>query len=112
MLFLKSFSDFHGLQFWFYDLFLNNIYTFLGCSEGRKELMDEPWLLVVKSVMKDLVLSFQHVKCEMKESNMGVLKPTLVARFGRILFYGLVLIISHIKLMILGKVCLFYPGKN
>lgn len=74
--------------------------------------MDEPWLLVVKSVMKDLVLSFQHVKCEMKESNMGVLKPTLVARFGRILFYGLVLIISHIKLMILGKVCLFYPGKN
>ncbi|XP_047256373.1 uncharacterized protein LOC107850432 isoform X1 [Capsicum annuum] len=60
-----------------------------GCSEGRKELMDEPWLLVVKSVMKDLVLSFQHVKCEMKESNMGVLKPTLVARFGRILFYGI-----------------------
>ncbi|XP_060185072.1 uncharacterized protein LOC132614604 isoform X2 [Lycium barbarum] len=59
-----------------------------GCSEGTNELMDEPWLFVAKSVMEDLLLSFQHVKCEMEESNMEELKPTLVARFGRILFYG------------------------
>ncbi|KAK6791815.1 hypothetical protein RDI58_010896 [Solanum bulbocastanum] len=60
-----------------------------GCSEGTNELMDEPWLLVAKSVMKDLLLSFQHVKCEMKGSNMEELKPTLVACFGKILFRGI-----------------------
>ncbi|XP_055834666.1 uncharacterized protein LOC129903184 [Solanum dulcamara] len=60
-----------------------------GCSEGTNELMDEPWRLVAKSVMKDLLLSFQRVKCEMEESNMEQLKPALVARFGRILFYGI-----------------------
>lgn len=60
-----------------------------GCNEGTNELMDEPWHLVAKSVMKDLLLSFQHVKCEMEQSNMEELKPTLVARFGRILFYGI-----------------------
>ncbi|KAG5611259.1 hypothetical protein H5410_022540 [Solanum commersonii] len=60
-----------------------------GCSEGTNELMDEPWLLVAKSVMKDLLLSFQHVKCEMKGSNMEELKPTLVACFGKILFHGI-----------------------
>ncbi|XP_059308187.1 uncharacterized protein LOC132059564 [Lycium ferocissimum] len=59
-----------------------------GCSEGTNELMDEPWLFVAKSVMKDLLLSFQHVKREMEQSNMEELKPTLVARFGRILFYS------------------------
>lgn len=76
--------------------------------------MDEPWHLVAKSVMKDLLLSFQHVKCEMEQSNMEELKPTLVARFGRILFYGLVLFISHRsnKLVILGIIELLYPCEN
>ncbi|KAH0693387.1 hypothetical protein KY285_020484 [Solanum tuberosum] len=63
--------------------------SYFGCSEGTNELMDEPWLLVAKSVMKDLLLSFQHVKCEMKGSNMEELKPTLVACFGKILFHGI-----------------------
>jgi len=58
--------------------------------------MDEPWRLVANSVMEDLLLSFQkHVKCEMEESNMEELKLNLVARFGRILFHGLVMFISH-----------------
>ncbi|KAK4721735.1 hypothetical protein R3W88_011968 [Solanum pinnatisectum] len=78
-----------------------------GCSEGTNELMDEPWLLVAKSVMKDLLLSFQHVKCEMKGSNMEELMPTLVACFGKILFHGLVLFISLIKLVILGILVVF-----
>ncbi|CAN4115237.1 unnamed protein product [Withania somnifera] len=60
-----------------------------GCNEGTNDLMNEPWILVAKSVMKDLLLSFQHVKSEMEESNMEELKPALVARFGRILFYGI-----------------------
>ncbi|XP_049400769.1 uncharacterized protein LOC125864744 [Solanum stenotomum] len=60
-----------------------------GCRGGTNELMDEPWRLVANSVMEDLLLSFQHVKCEMEESNMEELKLNLVARFGRILFHGI-----------------------
>lgn len=70
----------------------------LGCKEGTNQLMDKPWLLVAKIVTEDLLLSFQHVKCEMEQYNMEELKPTLVARFGRILFYGLVFFISILGL--------------
>lgn len=54
---------------------------FLGCSEATNELMDEPWRLVAKSVMEDLLLSFQHVKCEMEEAKMEELKPGLSCSF-------------------------------
>ncbi|XP_006340491.1 uncharacterized protein [Solanum tuberosum] len=60
-----------------------------GCSGGTNELMDEPWRLGANSMMEDLLLSFQHVKCEMEKSNMEELKLNLVARFGRILFHGI-----------------------
>ncbi|XP_004237499.1 uncharacterized protein [Solanum lycopersicum] len=58
-----------------------------GCNGGTN---DEPWRLVAKNVMEDLLLSFQHVKSVMEESNMEEeSKPSLVARFGRILFHGI-----------------------
>ncbi|XP_015159331.1 uncharacterized protein [Solanum tuberosum] len=60
-----------------------------GYNGGTNELMDEPWRLVAKNVMEDLLLSFQHVKCEMEEPNMEELTSSLVARFGRILFHGI-----------------------
>lgn len=73
--------------------FLNPFFYFWGCNGGTN---DEPWRLVAKNVMEDLLLSFQHVKSVMEESNMEEeSKPSLVARFGRILFHGLVLSISH-----------------
>ncbi|TMW87960.1 hypothetical protein EJD97_019210 [Solanum chilense] len=60
-----------------------------GCSEGIKnELIETPWLLIAANVKKDLLLSFQHMKREMDEADMAQLKPSVVARFGKVLFYG------------------------
>ncbi|XP_069152865.1 uncharacterized protein [Solanum lycopersicum] len=60
-----------------------------GCSEGTKnELIETPWLLIAANVKKDLLLSFQHMKREMDEADMAQVKPSVVARFGKVLFYG------------------------
>ncbi|KAH0663940.1 hypothetical protein KY284_028871 [Solanum tuberosum] len=60
-----------------------------GCREGIKnELIQTPWLLIVANVKKDLYFSFQHMKREMEEAVMAQVKSSVVARFGKILFYG------------------------
>ncbi|WMV25869.1 hypothetical protein MTR67_019254 [Solanum verrucosum] len=69
-----------------------------GCSEGiTNELIDTPWLLIATNgdkglkstpTLKDLLLSFQHMKHEMEEADMAQVKPSVVARFGKILFHG------------------------
>ncbi|XP_009777298.1 uncharacterized protein LOC107801463 isoform X2 [Nicotiana tabacum] len=59
-----------------------------GCSEGTNELIDKPWLFVAENVKQDLFLSFQHMKREMEETDMAEVKPSVVARFGKVLFYG------------------------
>ncbi|XP_060183720.1 uncharacterized protein LOC132613631 isoform X1 [Lycium barbarum] len=60
-----------------------------GCSEGTNELIDTPWLFVAANVKQDLLLSFQHMKREMEEADMAQVKPSVVARFGKVLFYGI-----------------------
>ncbi|XP_049391461.1 uncharacterized protein LOC125855812 [Solanum stenotomum] len=61
-----------------------------GCSEGIKnELIETPCLLIAANVKKDLLLSFQHMKREMEEADMAQVKPSVVARFGKVLFYGI-----------------------
>uniref|UniRef100_M1E0D0 Polyprotein n=1 Tax=Solanum tuberosum TaxID=4113 RepID=M1E0D0_SOLTU len=56
-----------------------------GCSEGMpNKLIDTPWLLVAANEKEDLLLAFQHMKREMAQ-----VKPSVVARFGKILFYRL-----------------------
>ncbi|KAK4724278.1 hypothetical protein R3W88_027057 [Solanum pinnatisectum] len=68
---------------------LSLVSTHQGCSEGiNNELRQTPWLLIAANVKKDLLLSFQHMKREMEEAVMAQLKPSVVARFGKILFYG------------------------
>ncbi|KAK6791810.1 hypothetical protein RDI58_010891 [Solanum bulbocastanum] len=49
---------------------------------------ETPWLLITANVKKDLLLSFQHMKREMEEADMAQVKPSVVARFGKVLFYG------------------------
>jgi len=44
--------------------------------------------LIAANVKKDLLLSFQHMKREMEEVGMAQVKPSVVARFGKVLFYG------------------------
>lgn len=80
------------------------MYTFfLGCSEGTNELIDKPWLFVAENVKQDLFLSFQHMKREMEETDMAEVKPSVVARFGKVLFYGSVFFISLLLCFILNS---------
>ncbi|WMV25870.1 hypothetical protein MTR67_019255 [Solanum verrucosum] len=69
---------------------LSLVSTHQGCSEGIKnELIETPCLLIAANVKKDLLLSFQHMKREMEEADMAQVKPSVVARFGKVLFYGI-----------------------
>ncbi|KAL3339532.1 hypothetical protein AABB24_028234 [Solanum stoloniferum] len=80
----ESFETKSGLQP------LSLVSTYQGCSEGiKKELIETPWLLIAANVKKDLLLSFQHMKREMEEADMAQVKPSVVARFGKVLFYGI-----------------------
>ncbi|TMW91464.1 hypothetical protein EJD97_014313, partial [Solanum chilense] len=58
-----------------------------GSKGIRNEFIDTPWLLVAASVKEDLFLSFQHMKREMEEADMPQVKPSVVARFEKIIFY-------------------------
>lgn len=53
--------------------------------------VDKPWVCVAENVKRDLLSSFRRVKSEMVENVREEVKPSLVARVGRILFHGLVL---------------------
>lgn len=57
------------------------------CSEGRKVFVGNPWALVAANVKKDFLLALERVKSEMGDEH-EVAKPTLVARFGKVLFRG------------------------
>ncbi|VFQ92646.1 unnamed protein product [Cuscuta campestris] len=47
-----------------------------------------PWDCIVENVKNDLLLSFERVKNEIQENELEEVKPTLVARVGRVLFHG------------------------
>ncbi|KAK2631414.1 hypothetical protein EUGRSUZ_L02940 [Eucalyptus grandis] len=55
----------------------------IGWDHSKK-----PWVQIAETVMPDLVSSFEVVKSEIEGQSMEEIKPTLVARFGKILFYG------------------------
>ncbi|XP_059308189.1 uncharacterized protein LOC132059566 isoform X1 [Lycium ferocissimum] len=59
-----------------------------GVCKETNELIDAPWLVVSEKVKPDILLSFQHMKSEMEEADMAQVKPSVVARFGKVLFYG------------------------
>ncbi|KAK4356734.1 hypothetical protein RND71_025705 [Anisodus tanguticus] len=67
----------------------HSLFLTQGCSEGTYDLIDMPWLFVAANVKEDLLLSFQHMKREMEEAYMAQVKPSVVARFGKVLFYGI-----------------------
>lgn len=57
-------------------------------DETGQDHSKKPWVQIAETVMPDLVSSFEVVKSEMEGQSMEEIKPTLVARFGKILFYG------------------------
>ncbi|KAL3830682.1 hypothetical protein ACJIZ3_019484 [Penstemon smallii] len=55
---------------------------------AKNDYMENPWLYVAKTLKQDLLFSFQEVNKLMKGFEFGEIKPSLVARFGKILFHG------------------------
>ncbi|KAF8039238.1 hypothetical protein BT93_B1707 [Corymbia citriodora subsp. variegata] len=48
----------------------------------------KPWVHIAETAMQDLVCSFNAVKSQIKDQSMDGIKPTVVARFGKIIFRG------------------------
>lgn len=75
-------------------LFLFNrgyfLFFLIECTEERRVFMENPWLFVAENVKQDLLSAFHRVKIEMEDNDFVQVKPVLVARFGRVLFHGLV----------------------
>ncbi|GFP90103.1 hypothetical protein PHJA_001154100 [Phtheirospermum japonicum] len=57
-------------------------------GEEASEFSKNPWSFVAETVKQDFFSSFQQVKDEMKGCELGEIKPTLLLRFGKILFHG------------------------
>ncbi|CAL5406901.1 unnamed protein product [Camellia sinensis] len=57
-------------------------------KENKGEVLKSPWESIAEDVQEDLLSSFQNLRNVMECQEVN-LKPTLVARFGKILFHGL-----------------------
>ncbi|KAK4851178.1 hypothetical protein QYF36_012974 [Acer negundo] len=57
-------------------------------DEVRENISRSPWESVAEDVWPDLLSSFEIVRNKMECENLGEVKPSLVARFGKILFSG------------------------
>ncbi|XP_028103589.1 uncharacterized protein LOC114302718 isoform X1 [Camellia sinensis] len=56
-------------------------------KENKGEVLKSPWESIAEDVQEDLLSSFQNLRNVMECQEVN-LKPTLVARFGKILFHG------------------------
>ncbi|KAH7571772.1 hypothetical protein JRO89_XS04G0137800 [Xanthoceras sorbifolium] len=57
-------------------------------EEVRNNISISPWEYVAENVWPDLLSSYEILRSKMECENLEELKPTLVARFGKILFSG------------------------
>ncbi|KAF8039231.1 hypothetical protein BT93_B1705 [Corymbia citriodora subsp. variegata] len=57
-------------------------------DEMGRDHRKKPWVHIAETVMQDLVCSFNALKCQIKDQSMDGIKPTVVARFGKIIFRG------------------------
>jgi hypothetical protein len=48
----------------------------------------EPWVSIADTVLPSLLSAFENVRYEAVRRKLENVKPTLVARFGNILFHG------------------------
>ncbi|XP_037493901.1 uncharacterized protein LOC105647792 isoform X2 [Jatropha curcas] len=56
--------------------------------EVRENYLTSPWVTIAEKVQQDLLTSFEILKNEMDYPGLEIVKPTLVARFCKILFHG------------------------
>ncbi|KAI6685090.1 hypothetical protein NL676_031003 [Syzygium grande] len=57
-------------------------------DETGQDHMKKPWVHIAETVMQDLVCSFKALRSEIKDQSLDGIKPTLIARFGKIHFRG------------------------
>ncbi|XP_038726228.1 uncharacterized protein LOC120017173 [Tripterygium wilfordii] len=57
-------------------------------NDPRGIILRPPWASISGKVLQDLLSTFKIVKNEMDFDELEVIKPTLVARFGKVLFHG------------------------
>ncbi|KAJ7973587.1 DNA ligase [Quillaja saponaria] len=57
-------------------------------EEIGENYLRSPWESIAENVLQDLLCSIKNVRNEMESLELEEVKPTLVARFGKILIYG------------------------
>jgi len=75
------------LELWIHVDF-NGILGFLEDDERGRDHRKEPWVHIAETMMQYLVCSFKALRSEIKDQNLDGIKPTMIARFGKIIFRG------------------------
>ncbi|XVF42432.1 hypothetical protein PTKIN_Ptkin01aG0362500 [Pterospermum kingtungense] len=57
-------------------------------DKENSEVKGSPWSSIAEKVMPDLLSSFEIMRTETESEDLMDVKPTIVARFGKILFHG------------------------
>ncbi|XP_059438086.1 uncharacterized protein LOC132170943 [Corylus avellana] len=57
-------------------------------AQGGGDCVTKPWVSIADNVLPNLLSSFENVRNEAVRRKLENVKPTLVARFGNILFHG------------------------
>lgn len=57
-------------------------------SDAGGNISKSPWVYVAENVQQDLLSYFENVRNEMEANNVEEVKPSLTAKFGKILFHG------------------------
>ena len=54
----------------------------------EKYFTSDQWITIAENVQQDLLSTFEILKKEIQYHGLDKVKPTLVARFGKICFHG------------------------
>ncbi|KAF8039236.1 hypothetical protein BT93_B1706 [Corymbia citriodora subsp. variegata] len=57
-------------------------------DETGRDNRKKPWEHIAETVTQDLVRCFEVLRSAIKDQSIGEIKPTMVARFGKVLFRG------------------------
>ncbi|XP_038700135.1 uncharacterized protein LOC119997297 [Tripterygium wilfordii] len=58
------------------------------CNDQRGSILSRPWASISGTVSQDILSTFEIMKNEMDFHELEIMKPVLVAKFGKVLFHG------------------------
>ncbi|XP_038700139.1 uncharacterized protein LOC119997299 isoform X1 [Tripterygium wilfordii] len=58
------------------------------CNDQSGSILSRPWASLSGTLLQDILSTFEIMKNEMVFHELEVIKPVLVARFGKVLFHG------------------------